>query len=1244
MPVGVRDILLIIRANDQASRALRSVAGGFHQIGGSMDAARARSQALSQEMIRTGTNMMRVGAGIAVAGIAGIAFFASAAKAAIEYNRTAALTTTQIDLQAEALISGRDTALTFGEALKKVGQIGINVANDIGAPFDQMQGALFDIFSSMDVGIAQAEGILRSFAKAAVAGQVDIQVAGRATIAVMNGFANSANPIKSVTSALDVQFQMVRRGVGTYQEFASVLGRVIPAAVNANQTFETVAGSMAFLTRAGLSTAMAATSVARAFELITQPKVVAAIEAQGVAMRNNRGEFRQINDILRELVNSEGWKGLTGPDLVNKMKETFGTGTIMARRFLNLVIAGFQEGKTSIDTFIESMEKSGGSLEAAFKAMSDQPAVMLQLLKNRFQTLRVEIGNAVIPALMILMNNIGRLVTWFSSLNDKTKESIARGLLFVSVATAVGGVLLILAGAFTILQGALVGMITGLTAAQAKMMIFAGGGVIGAIIAAAVLIAHHWGTIGDVFDNTAMRVAVAAAAAAAAVILLNRALNTTIVTAFVSGLQTLYLKLLYIGDTLSGVGGKLRGFGQSLMAPTTAAGLLNASLIGVTAGLVGYSVVMAMAARETAKGDKEVSNFGKSMQLIAAQRGPAAAIAQYRTQLEMLKGEHDATADAIRALTDEYKAGEKTYLQIRGPMKDLTQDLTDNEKRAQDARDAIGDLRVQMEAAKTSFINMLPDNIGSKVAELTDGLEEIPAELQLAASKAAEFQKSITTTFDNSSDAIDEFGDAATGSLAQVNKALKSTLKSNTEFFNNLKKLSEDTSGAVSAENIAKLAAKGVKEVGPLVQQLADDVQNHGGNMAREFETLMGGISGFAGYAGEQLSGFGESFTTTVARFQLDTGAWVTMMQSANGELALLNQTTGQMLSIDFNPLLLTQDMLAAKLGITADAAGQILTSLQTAGTLSMDGLAVQILSVTDKLGLTKRETEQLQLMLGTMKMMSFQDLAGAVDVVKGHLGLTNAEANTLKTWLQNIKDTNFDPVNLDVVQLGKELNISKEKAALVRDWLIKAGQQVGFDPTKVSLKQIEEFLGKDTEASKKVHEALQNMGQPENALDGVKNLGTAADTAREKVNGIQSALNKLQNKTITITVREVKEKVAHGGGYIMHAGGVVPKLHGGGTLRADEVAAILQRGEYVINRRTVRRLGVGFFQSVNRMHSGGEAGAPTPSLAATGQTTASFGGSQGDRHIHINGRFESPDEIIRELDWQWTTKGWGEE
>ena len=462
MPLGARDVFIVIHAKDEASRVITGVGRSFSTLD-------SQAQAAAMRTIGMGQALVGMGLGLGAVGAAGVAAFIGMAKSAMDYNNQAALTLTQVD--------------QLGVTLEDIKTIGKNVANEIPAPFENMQKSLFDIFSSMDVNASQAEKLLAGFSKGAVAGQVDVQTAGRATIAIMNGF---QIPAEDINKVMDIQFQLVRKGVGTYAEFAESIGRVIPASARAGQTVETMAGALAFATRNGLSANMAATSVARAFESMTSPKVVGRLEAMGIAARDQFGEFRQVNDVITDL--AKKFEGLTKPEVSAALAELFkgAGGTIQARRFIDLAIQQFDE----LNQRVDEMVNSSGALEDAYGIMLKDPEVMMQALKNTWDILKTEIGDAILPVLLMLANGLKGVFQWFNNLNPEIKKWIAWVGLAASAALVLIGALLLISGAIMIISGTL-----------ALFNISLGGFflaflAIAAIVAIAVkLIIDHWDTI-----------------------------------------------------------------------------------------------------------------------------------------------------------------------------------------------------------------------------------------------------------------------------------------------------------------------------------------------------------------------------------------------------------------------------------------------------------------------------------------------------------------------------------------------------------------------------------------------------------------------------------------------------------------------------------------------------------------------------------------------------------------------------
>lgn len=456
MAISTRELYLILRARDEASRVLRSMAGNITGMG-------AASQAAAQRHIAQGQALVTVGAGIAFAGAAALKFFNDSTNAAAEYNQEAAKTLTQVD--------------QTGVKLEDIKRIGIDVAKAIPAPFEEMQTALYDIFSSMDVSVKEAEVLLTAFSKAAVAGQTDLQTAARGTITIMNAWKLPATEVNRVN---DVMFQLVRKGVGTYQDFSRAIGRSIPSAVRAGQSIEDLAGMMAFMTRNGLSSQMAATSAGRAFDAMAHPSTIKKMEAFGISIKDANGEFRPMVDIVGQL--SRKMADMTAPEKARALQELFkgSGGTIQARRFFDLAINNFDE----LAQRTREMHNSAGVADQAYKIMFDQPQTEMQAFNNQLGIMKVSIGDALLPLKEGLLGVLTELLAMWNSLSPKTQEIIVKFAAFAAAAAVVVGIVTAVVGGILLLVGAaaLAGVSIGVVAAIIAGIVFTIGLWVAAII------------------------------------------------------------------------------------------------------------------------------------------------------------------------------------------------------------------------------------------------------------------------------------------------------------------------------------------------------------------------------------------------------------------------------------------------------------------------------------------------------------------------------------------------------------------------------------------------------------------------------------------------------------------------------------------------------------------------------------------------------------------------------------------
>lgn len=474
MPLGSRELFLIIRARDEASRTLRTISGNVKNL--SKDQRDMMNQKFTQGQMLTG-----MGTALTGVGVAGVAAFGSLIKAGKEYETQAALTTTQTS--------------ALGLSLKDIEDIGKRVAMTVGAPMEQLQAALFDIFSSTEMTGKQAEKALEGMARAAVAGGTTVETAGDATISIMNGFGLKADELNDV---LDFQFRLVEKGRGTYEEFATSIGRAVPSANAAGQSYEDLGGALAFMTIQGFSAAEAATSVSRGFEAITKTKVADRLKDMGVSVKDARGEFRPMVDIVTDL--NGKLKDMTGPERADALQELLkgANNSKAARNF-------FTQATENLDVFTSRtamVKDSAGAMGRAYDTMSETVAVKIDLMKNKFKIFASDVYNVVKPVIVSVVEGLTGLFEWLANLSPGVlKLVIAFAALGTAMALIVGPIL-ILAGMFVTMSaaiaagGGLVAVLGGLASIMAVVAL-----AIVALAAVGYLVWQNWDAIKAAADR-----------------------------------------------------------------------------------------------------------------------------------------------------------------------------------------------------------------------------------------------------------------------------------------------------------------------------------------------------------------------------------------------------------------------------------------------------------------------------------------------------------------------------------------------------------------------------------------------------------------------------------------------------------------------------------------------------------------------------------------------------------------------
>lgn len=423
----IRGLSAVIAERQKEINAMERQAQVYDRMATKLQREAAQRNQLNTIYTQTGVALETIGVAFSFAGVAGLGLARELTSSAMEYQRQVAMTLTQVD--------------NFAESLGNLSDIGKRVAKNVAVPFETIQPALFDIFSSMEVNTKDAETLLTKFAQAAVAGQVNIQDASRATIGIMNAF---SIPVSKVDHLLDAQFQLVKEGIGTYAEWTDRIGQVSPSAVRAGQSVDMMLAALAATTRFGIPAAQSATSVARAWDAFSNPTAVKRLKELGVHATDAAGNFRPFNQVMREfkavLDKMPGGQEKKTEAILEVFK---GAGsTIQARKFLQTILLS-ADGLNTLDNILGRVQTTTGSFEQAYDIMADTTAMKSQIISNKWNVMKETLGEHLLPYLEKLFRGLEKIFQWFDKLSPAQQDAIAKFILFGSILSIFFGIILV---------------------------------------------------------------------------------------------------------------------------------------------------------------------------------------------------------------------------------------------------------------------------------------------------------------------------------------------------------------------------------------------------------------------------------------------------------------------------------------------------------------------------------------------------------------------------------------------------------------------------------------------------------------------------------------------------------------------------------------------------------------------------------------------------------------------------------
>jgi len=361
----------------------------------------------NEKAFKTMGKAMTVAGGVIVGGLA------LAVKSATDFGSAMREVNTMMGLSNEDFKS-------FSKEIQKL-------SSDLGVDAVESAKALYQAISA---GVPKDNAIefLTIATKAAIGGVTSTEVAVDGLSTVINAF---KLPLSDTQRVADLMFTTVKGGKTTFEELSGSIGMVAPAAAAMGVKFSDLSAAFATLTKQGIDTARASTSLNAIMTALITPttEMAAAIEGLG---------YESVDALIAEVGLAEALTLLT--DKAGGSKEMLGKMFSSSEALKGIFALTGDSAKLFAADLEAAANAADASLEA-FLEMEKGTGRMMAHLKASIQGVSITIGNALLPALGAIVAKITPVVAGIASWLSENPKLTQVVTLF---AAAVGGLLLVL--------------------------------------------------------------------------------------------------------------------------------------------------------------------------------------------------------------------------------------------------------------------------------------------------------------------------------------------------------------------------------------------------------------------------------------------------------------------------------------------------------------------------------------------------------------------------------------------------------------------------------------------------------------------------------------------------------------------------------------------------------------------------------------------------------------------------------
>ncbi len=375
-----------------------------------LNKASAQLKSFGKSVTMTGAQLIGISAALATPFVAGAKVFA-------DFETSLAKVGTLLDNDEKQIES-------LGESVKQL-------SKDFGESTDTIASALFDIISAT-IPASKAIEVLTAAIKLSKAGFTDTATAASAVITVLKAYGDEAGTAAQVS---DFLFQTAKFGRTTFEELAKSIGGVATIASLGGLSLDELGAALATITRAGLGTEEAVTSLRAVIVSFLKP----ADEASKIARKFGL-------ELSSATLQTEGLAGVLAR--IEKLP-----ADVIARIFPNVrALKAVLPLLKNLKDFNRDIKEIGNRAGVTEKALSRVTGT-LTFLSGRVKQAGVAILRAFGSGLQrALKSSVGSILEF---LNVVQKIVLNNGKLIVSAAKvtlaigAIGAVLIVVGGAIT---------------------------------------------------------------------------------------------------------------------------------------------------------------------------------------------------------------------------------------------------------------------------------------------------------------------------------------------------------------------------------------------------------------------------------------------------------------------------------------------------------------------------------------------------------------------------------------------------------------------------------------------------------------------------------------------------------------------------------------------------------------------------------------------------------------------------